>query len=151
MSNKKYNSESESDIESDEDSSGGVSKEFINHVRDWTQLDNEMRELQKKIRELRSERKPHEDYLLKNLDMMGETTIEISDGKLIKNKSVTKAPLNKDIIRDAIKEEIKSDDKVNKILDLMKTLRPNNERKYIKRTYNRKKNLKKIITKHKKK
>ena len=82
---------------------------------------------------------------------MNKTTIEVNDGKFIKNKSKTKVPLTSTIIREALSAQIEDEQKIEEIMALMKALRPKNERKYLKRTYTRKSTTKVNIKKKKKK
>ena len=63
-------------------------------------------QIENEIKELKAQRKPSEEFILKYLDKIDENVIEISSGKLRKNRSETKVPLSQDIIRDAIKDKI---------------------------------------------
>jgi len=120
------------------DSGNEISEEFKNHVKEFTRIDDLIKKKQKEIKDLKNQNKPHEEYILNDLDQMGENTIEITDGKLIKNKSQTKAPLNTTIIREAISAKINNPQIINEIMEQMKELRPKKERKYLKRTQIRK-------------
>ena len=125
-------------------------EELVNKVKEFIRLDNLLSEKQKEIKDIRTEKKEIEDYLIENLEQLGESAIEISDGKLIKNKSETKAPISSTIFRQAMENEQISVDKINEIIQKVDNLRPKTERKYIKRTHIRKA-IKKINTKNIKK
>ena len=49
-----------SDSENNNDSPKKVSKEFINKVRDWIKIDDSIREIRAKTKELTNEKKQHE-------------------------------------------------------------------------------------------
>nr|QBK88857.1 MAG: uncharacterized protein LCMiAC01_05390 [Mimivirus LCMiAC01] len=135
----------------DNEEESQVPKEFKDHVIQFTKLHKIIKDKQKEIRELKAKSKIHEDGIIKHLDKEGVNIIDITDGKLIKNKSKTKLPLSTDIIENAIREKVKDETKVQEIMKLMKTMRPKKERKYLKRTFSRKKKIKKIIIDAKKK
>ena len=143
MSKKKEDNNDYSDEEDDE-----ISEEFRTHVKEFTRLDDLIKQKQKEVRDLRNQKKSHEEFILDNLEQMDENIIEISDGKLIKNKSQTKAPLTSTIIREALSAKLDDERKISEIMEQMKVLRPKTERKYLKRTQMRKIH-KKIKTKEK--
>lgn len=120
-----------------------ITKEFQEMVVKFVKIDDLVRRKEKEIRELKNQRKPCEAFILEYLDQIGETTIEITGGKLRKNKSETKVPLSQDIIKDAINEKIKDPMEVEQILALMDNLRPKSERINLKRTALRGKRVKK--------
>ena len=126
-------SDNEEDIE-EEAEQYKVSKEFKEKVVKYVKIDDLIRKKEQEIRELKEQRKPCESFILEYLDKVGETTIELSSGKLRKNKSETKIPLSQEIIRDAISEKVKDDNEVEAIIALMDTLRPKNVRVNLKRT-----------------
>ncbi|MDX1702057.1 MAG: hypothetical protein R3250_15635 [Melioribacteraceae bacterium] len=116
-----------------------ITEEFKENVVKFVKLDDQIRERKREIRELESKRKPCEEFILKCLDSMNENVIEISNGKLRKNKSETKVPLNQDIIRTAILEKVQDPKQVSAIVGRMDELRPKKTRVNLKRTMNRKK------------
>ena len=102
-----------------------------------------MDQIIKELRELKKKRKTCEDFILKHLDELDEDVIDITGGKLRKNKSETKIPLNNDIIKQAIEFYVKDESKVKLIIDKMTELRPKNVRYNLKRTTKRGKRKKK--------
>jgi len=150
MSKKKEDKNDDHASEEDSEEENKITEEFRTHVKEFIRIDDLVREKQKEVRDLRNQKKPHEEYILNNLEQMHENIIEISDGKLIKNKSQTKAPLTSTIIREALSAKITDPQKINEIMEQMKELRPRTERKYLKRTQMRK-IRKKIKTKIRKK
>ena len=111
-----------------------VSKEFQENVLKFVKLDDLIRLKQQELSELKEKRKPCEQYILKYLDHIDQNMIEISDGKLRKNKSETKAQLSQDIIKSAILEKVKDPSIVEDILKAMEDKRPLSTHVNIKRT-----------------
>jgi len=139
---------SSADSEENNDAEVNVSKEFQENVIKFVKIDDLIRKKQKEMTELRSQRKPCEDFILKYLDQVGESVIEITGGKLRKNKSETKVPLNLDVIKEAIETKVKDPKIIAYILKSMDDLRPKNVRVNLKRTNQRtpKKKTKKVKT-----
>jgi len=111
-----------------------ISKEFQENVVKFVKLDDLMRKKQQEMSELREQRKPCEQYILKYLDDVNENVIEITNGKLRKNKSETKSSINQDIMKNAITEKIKDPKIVEEIMKLMEEKRPLSTHVNLKRT-----------------
>lgn len=75
---------------------------------------------------------------------MEENVIEISDGKLRKNKSETKAPLKQDNMQMALAKELKNPQQAAKIIDIILNNRPKMVRTNLKRTRNKKAGAKEV-------
>jgi len=131
----------ESDSSESEEETIEVPKEFQEKVIKYINLDDLIRKKTEEIKELKNQRKPCEDYILEYLEKVGETTIDITGGKLIKNKSETKVPLSFDTIKDAISDKITDPKIIKEILTKM-TDRPKKVNVNIKRTSKWKKNKK---------
>ena len=123
-----------------------VSKELERVVVKYVKIDNEIKEKQQELKELRKKRGKYEEKILTWFDDEGEKVIEITDGKLRKNKAETMIPLKKDFIENKIKDKV-NDPKL--VQEIMKSLnqRPKNVRVNLKRT--RKRNKGKTISKAK--
>lgn len=116
-----------------------VTQEFQEVVVKFVNLDDLIRKKKEELKELEKHKKPCEEYILKGLDQIGENVIDITNGKLRKNKSETKVPLNQDIIKQAIFEKVKDPKDVVAIIHRMDELRPKKTRVNLKRTMGRKK------------
>ncbi len=128
------NSHSSDDIDSDNNKEEvEVSKEFREHVVKYVKIDDIVRKKEQEIKELKSMRKPCEEYILKYLDEIDETTIEIGDGKLRKNKSENKIPLNKDYMKIVLMKKLGNVQLVNGILEEFEN-RPKKVQTNLKRT-----------------
>ena len=101
----KSKSDSDSDHEDDSDNGGvpkEITEEFVEVVKSWVTIDNEIRDKMAKIKELKDERKEFEVFILEYMDKINENVISISDGKLRRNKSSTKAGLKQETIQSAL-------------------------------------------------
>jgi len=114
-----------------------VTKEFKNKVLKWLTIDDQIREHRQQTKVLTKEKKEHEEFILTFLENVGEKELAVSDGKLRRNVSKTKAPLNKASIQKALDEIVKDKTKVNAMTDHIINSRPLVERVNLKRTRNR--------------
>lgn len=103
-----------------------VSKEFQENVVKFVKLDDIIAKKTKKLAELKAQRKPCEDYIIKYLDNIDEQVINITNGKIKKNKSETKGSLNADIIKKSISKKITDPVLLAEILKDMEDSRPTN-------------------------
>ena len=120
-----------------------VSKEFEENVIKYVKIDNLIRKKMAEIKELKSQRKPCEEFILSYLDKIGQNTIEISGGKLRYNKSETKQSINQDIIKKSIAEKVTDPTIIEDILKIMEKNRPLKTSVNLKRTNERKSKNKK--------
>lgn len=126
-----------------------VPKEFQENVVKFVKLDDLIRKKQEELSELKKQKKPCEEYILKYLDKTDLNTIEITDGKLRKNKSETKKSLSQDIIKETLTELLKDPIKVDEALKKMEDKRPLNVHTNLKRTGKREKKVAKKAPKKK--
>ena len=115
---------------SDSDNEGKVleevTEEFVEVVKSWVTIDDEIRKKTAEIKELKDERKEFETFIL-----------EYMDSKLRKNKSNTKGGLKQESIQSTLLD-ITQD--TNKAMEMTKRImddRPMTERVNLKRTKNR--------------
>ena len=101
-----------------------TSKEHLSlNIKNWLQIDKEMKMLQK---ELKERRKKKNELTNKLVDIMKKNEIDcvdISDGKIIYTQNNTKAPVTKKHLMDCLEkyfannDSIPTDEIVNFILD----------------------------------
>lgn len=115
-----------------------VTKEFKTKVLKWVELDDELRKIKSKSRDITKEKKGHEAFILNFLDSVDEKEIAINDGKLRKNVSKTKAPLKKESILAALIQSTGDTVKAKELTEHIINSRPDVEHTNIKRTRNRK-------------
>jgi precorrin-3B methylase len=116
-----------------------ISDKFKNNIKEWVSIDDQIRDLQKQIKLFKQVKKEKEEFILEYLTNINENQIQISDGKLIKNVSKTKAPLKNEMITDTLIEVLKDDKEAFKITEMIMLKRPMTERINLKRTHNHKK------------
>ena len=121
----------------DQENQKKVTKEFKDKVLKWVLLDNEIRQLKKKSRELTKEKKNNEKFILTFLESVDEKVIEIQDGKLRRNISKTKAPLKKAGILAALTQITGDGIKAKELTEHILNARPDVERVNLKRTKNK--------------
>ena len=114
-----------------------VTSDFKKKVLKWLEIDDEIRSIRAKTSELTKEKKQYEEFILSFLEDVGEKELAVNDGKLRRNVSKTKAPLNKASIQKALTEIVKDKTKATTMTDHIINSRPMVERVNIKRTKNR--------------
>ncbi len=114
-----------------------VTEIFKELVITWVDLDDRIRQHNAKVKEYKNEKKEYEEKILTYLENIGENVIEISDGKLRRNVSKTKAPLKKESIEAALTECIKDSKKAAELTQYIFKNRKEVERINLKRTKNR--------------
>jgi len=69
--------------------------ELVNNIKEWVQLDIEMKKYQKLIREMRRRKNDLTNDLLDTMKENDIDVVDIKDGKLIYSQYKVKAPLTK--------------------------------------------------------
>jgi len=115
-----------------------ITKEFKNNVKHWVEIDDTIRELRIKVKELTQEKKENEEFILNFLESVDEKSVGIQDGKLTRSVSQTKAPLKKDNIHKALVEITGDTNKAMSMTEHIIKSRQTVERVNLKRTKNRK-------------
>ena len=114
-----------------------ITEEFVEVVKSWVKLDDEIKKRNDEIKEFKTERKEYEIFILEYMDKINESVINISDGKLRRNKSSTKPPLKQEFIQNALLDITKDSVKAMEITKYILDNRPKTERINLKRTRNR--------------
>jgi hypothetical protein len=111
-----------------------ISQEFITAVKKYLEVDNTLRDVREKVKEMTSNKKKYEDYILNYLQSINESVIDVPDGKLRRNVSKTVSPLKKELIHKSLVEIIGDSTKACEITDKIISSRPTIERITLKRT-----------------
>jgi len=111
----------------------GMHEDVIKFVK----IGDIVREKEEELKELKKQKRPLEKKIIDHMKNMKQDKIEITSGKLIINRSETKASLKKDMIKVAIFNEIGDNEKVEKILEKMESMREPVVHTNLKRTANR--------------
>lgn len=111
---------------------------FEENVKKWVALDNQIRILNDKAKELKENRNDTENAIMKYVETnkLTNATVNISDGKLrfVTNKQT--APLTLKYVEDCLKKCINNNDQVQQIMDFIKESREVKISPDIKRSYN---------------
>ena len=91
-------------------------QELVSHIRNWIQIDNEISDLQKRIKTYREDKKKLTESLVNVMKTNEIDCFDINDGKLIYSKSKVKKPINKKTLLSALDNYFKEDSEMAKQL-----------------------------------
>jgi len=111
-----------------------VSAEFVQNVKKYLELDDKIKEIKNSMKELSNDKKQNEEFILNYLQTIDEKTVEIADGKLIRNVYKTQGALKKELIQKALVDLTGDSVKATSITDEIIKSRPVIERVSLKRT-----------------
>lgn len=117
--------------------------EFKDKVVAYIKADDKIRELQNVLKDYRKIKKDSEEGILRHLERLGESMINVTGGKLRKNQYESKAALKKELIKEALSEKIKDVVVVEELLNKMEDKREVKINVSIKRTFEREKKAEK--------
>jgi hypothetical protein len=122
------NEESEEEGEEDYDSieEYEFKDDFENQVKTYVKTDDRIKEMQREIKELNQVKKVAEDAIMKHLERLGETNINITGGKLMVNRYGSKGSFKEDIVKEVLSEKIKDPKIVESIFDKIQEKREEN-------------------------
>ena len=111
---------------------------FENNIKNWVSIDNQIKALNEKTRELREERNELCEEILNyaGSNNLGNATVEISDGKLKFATSRSTAPLTLRFVQKCLEDVISDQESVGKIMKYIKSKREVRTSSDIKRYYN---------------
>jgi len=114
-----------------------ISKDFVDSVKRYLEVDDKLREIKEKTKDLNNEKKQKEEFILNYLQTIDEKVIDVADGKLRRNISKTQAPLKKETIQKALIDIVGDANKATAMTEQIIKSRPVVERVTLKRTKNR--------------
>jgi len=109
-------------------------KRFKEIVIAWVGLDDQLRKLSEKMRDIRNEKKQFEEYILEFMEKCDEDTVTLHNGLLKRNVAQAKGSLKEDVIQEAIREIMKDNEKAFEMTQMIMDKRPITERVSLKRT-----------------
>ena len=114
-------------------------EEFKKKVKDYVKNDDRIRELQAELKALNNSKKVAEMEILKHLERLGESNVNITGGKLRINQYESKEGLKEDLIKEALSEKIKDPKIIEFIFEKINEKRVANGKvqKSLKRTFER--------------
>jgi hypothetical protein len=84
-------------------------EQLVQHIKGWMSNDNEIREIQARLKELKDKRKGYADNLVEIMRKNEIDCFDVNDGKLIYTKTKVKAPLNKTTLATSLMKYFKDD------------------------------------------
>ena len=87
---------------------------LINNIKEWVQLDNEIKTLQKETKDRRLRKKELTDELVEVMKSNEIDCFDMSDGKLIYSQNKIKAPLSKKHLLNSLHTFFEKDDEMAK-------------------------------------
>ena len=98
---------------------------FENKIQQWVQLDNQLKQINEKTKELREKRSVLEEnitaYAL--INNLSNTTVQISDGKLRFSETKVTEPLTFKYLEKTLSEVIKNESQIKLIMEHIKQKR----------------------------
>jgi hypothetical protein len=91
-------------------------EQLVTQIKGWMANDNEILELQRKVKELKDKRKTYADNLVEIMRKNEIDCFDVNGGKLIYTKTKVKASLNKTTLVSALMKYFKDDDEQAKEL-----------------------------------
>jgi hypothetical protein len=85
-------------------------EQLVQQIKGWMANDNEIREIQSRLKELKEKRKGYSDNLVEIMRKNEIDCFDVNDGKLIYSKTKVKAPLNKNTLVTSLMKYFKDDD-----------------------------------------
>jgi hypothetical protein len=111
---------------------------FEQNIQQWISVDNQMKQLTDKIKELRDKKNTLNDAIFNHVENsnLSNATVQISDGKLKFIKIKDTQQLTFKYLETCLHEIIKNEEQVNKIVEYIKNKRDVKYVPEIKRFYN---------------
>jgi hypothetical protein len=111
---------------------------FEQHIQQWVSVDNQLKQLTDKIKELRDRKNTLNDAIFNHVDNsnLSNATVQISDGKIKFVKIKDTQVLTFKYLETCLHEIIKNEEQVNKIVEYIKNKREVKYVSEIKRFYN---------------
>ena len=110
---------------------------FENNIKSWVSIDNQIKQLNDRVRELRDERLQLGNRIFKYVEteQLKNATVQISDGKLRFVDTAQTTPLTLTFIKQCLSDCIKTPSDVETIMAYIKKTRAKKYVSEIKRTY----------------
>lgn len=114
-----------------------VSKEFKETVMKYIEIDDKLKKIREKTKELTAEKKSKEDSILQFIQANDDKPLNLPDGKLKRTVTKSQAPLKKDLIQKVLAEILGDANKATQFADQIDKSRPVTEKVALKRMQNR--------------
>jgi hypothetical protein len=107
-------------------------------IQNWVELDNELKRLNEKVKDIRTRKNDIEDKLMTYVEdnNMNNSVVNISDGKIKFCETKQTSPLTLGFLEKCLSEVIANQSQVKQIVDYIKSKRETKMVPEIKRYYN---------------
>lgn len=112
---------------------------FEDNIKKWVQLDNQLKLVNDKVKEIKQEKDTIEEQIIQYVDtnQLNNATAKISGGRLKFVETKQSSPLTLKYIKECLSECIENEQQVDLILNYIKDNREIKYSKDIKRTYDK--------------
>ena len=115
-----------------------LKEQLQSSVKEYLELDDQIKMLSKAARERRKKKKELSEYILQLMEQHELTQMNLKDGKLIYAKSNNLVPLNKKHIVSSLSSYFRDEHKATELFDYLMKNRNRVEKVRLKRTKNKK-------------
>ena len=115
-----------------------LKEQLQSSVKEYLELDDQIKMLSKAARERRKKKKELSEYILQLMEQNELTQMNLKDGKLIYAKSNNLVPLNKKHIVSSLSSYFRDEHKATELFDYLMKNRNRVEKVRLKRTKNKK-------------
>ena len=114
-----------------------MSNEFQENIKEWVSIDNRIKNLQQNVKELRQTKNDLTDNIFQYAENnnLENAVIQISDGKLKFQNVKSTSPLTFVLLKEGLNECIQDSEKVESLIQYIKSKRTSRINYDIKRTY----------------
>ena len=114
--------------------------QLVNHVKKWIGVDEEIRMLQKQIKERKNHQKELSTELMSVMKNNDIECFDLSDGKLVYTRNKVKQPINKKLLMSTLGRFFNKEEDIEKVTNHIMESRPEKIRENIKRKIDKNKN-----------
>tara|TARA_B100001063_G_scaffold101100_1_gene94420 strand:- start:542 stop:886 length:345 start_codon:yes stop_codon:yes gene_type:complete len=109
-----------------------------NSIKNWVQYDNQIKAYNDKVKDIRNKKNTLGNNIVHYMQRNhpSHSTIQISDGKLKINSSITTSPISLKFLEESLKLYLQNDKQAQDILEFIKNRRETKSNTEIKRLYN---------------
>lgn len=110
-----------------------VSKQLVDTVRKYVEIDNSIKQLKDEIKKFTDSKKKCQEFILEYLSTSEEQQIEITDGLLKRDVKKTQAPLKKETIQSTLTRIVGDNVKASQMVEEIYKARPTIEKVSLRR------------------
>lgn len=112
-------------------------EQLVNHIKTWIQVETDLKNLRKLMREKREEKKQLSNELLEVMKENDIDCFDIKNGKLISSKVKVKENVNKQMLLRVLANYLDEPEEVTKLTDYILESRKIKEKEYIRQKINK--------------